>query len=59
MYKNVHFTFSNKTYIQNDGVAMGSSLDQPLANVFVVELEAAFISSHEFLFSKLYLEMLC
>ena len=41
--KNVHFTFNNKIYIQNDGKAMGSSLGPLLANIFVVELETALI----------------
>ena len=40
--KNIHFTFSNKIYIQN-GVAMSSSLGPVLANVFMVELESAVI----------------
>ena len=34
--KNVHFTFNNKIYIQNDGVAMGSPLGPVLANIFMV-----------------------
>ena len=41
--KNVHFTFSNKIYIQNDGVAMGLPLGPVLANVFMGELETALI----------------
>lgn len=43
--KNVHFTFNNKIYIQNDGVAMGSPLDTVLANIFMVELETTLISN--------------
>ena len=41
--KNVHFTFNNKLYIQNDSVAMGSLLGPVLANVFMVELETGLI----------------
>ena len=41
--KNVHFTFNNETYIQVDGVAMGSPLVPVLANMFMVELETAVI----------------
>ena len=37
--KNVHFTLNNEIYVQNDGVAMGSPLIRPLANVFMVELQ--------------------
>ena len=41
--KNVHFTFNNETYIQVDGVEMGSSLGPVLANIFMVELETSVI----------------
>ena len=37
--KNVHFTFNNEFYIQNDGVAMGSPQGPILALTFMVELE--------------------
>ena len=37
--KNVHFTLNDEIYVQNDGVAMGSSLRPISANVFMVELE--------------------
>ena len=37
--KNVHFTFDNQVYQQNDGVAMGSPLGPVLAGIFMVELE--------------------
>ena len=41
--KNVHFTFNNETYIQVDGVAMGSPLGPVPANIFMVELETSVI----------------
>ena len=37
--KNAHFTLNNKTYLQVDGVAMGSLLGPVLANIFMVEIE--------------------
>ena len=37
----MHFTFNNKIYIQNDGVAIGSPLGPVLRNIFMVELETA------------------
>ena len=37
--KNVHFTLNSKTYVQIDGVTMGSPLGSILANIFMVELE--------------------
>ena len=37
--KNAHFTLNNKTYLQVDGVAMGSPLGPVLANMFMVELQ--------------------
>ena len=39
MYQNVHFTFDNQFYQQNDGVAMGSPLGPVLAGIFMVELK--------------------
>ena len=41
----MQFTFNNKIYIQNDGVAMGSPLDPVLANLFMVNLETASIQN--------------
>ena len=43
--KNVHFTFDNQVYHQNDGVAMGSPLRTVLAGIFMVELETRIIST--------------
>ena len=43
--KNVHFTFNNKIYIQNVGVAMGPPLGPLLTNIFMVELETALITN--------------
>ena len=37
--KNVHFTFENNIYQQNDGVAIGSPLRPVLAGIFTVYLE--------------------
>ena len=45
MHKNVHFSFSNEIYMQNDGVAMGFPLGPVLANIFMVELERTIIPS--------------
>ena len=41
--KNIYFTFNNETYIQVDGVTMGSPLDLVLANMFMVELQKSVI----------------
>ena len=35
--KNAHFTLNSKTYVQIDGIAMGSPLVPDLANIFMVE----------------------
>ena len=37
--KNVHFTYDNKVYQQNDGVAIGSPLGPVLSGIFMIELE--------------------
>ena len=37
--KSVHFTFDNETFVQVDGVAMGSPLGPVIAGIFMVELE--------------------
>ena len=37
--KNAHYSLNNKTYLQVDGVAMGSPPGPVLANIFMVELE--------------------
>ena len=41
--KNVHFSFDNKIYIQNDVVAMGSPSGPILANIFMVEPDRSVI----------------
>ena len=43
--KNVHFSFNNEIYMQNDAVAMVSPLGTVLANIFMVELERVIIPS--------------
>ena len=41
--KGVNFTLDGNTYVQNDGVAMGSPLGPVLANILMVELEGSVI----------------
>ena len=41
--KNVHFKFNGNTYIQADGVSMGSPLGPVFANIFMVKLESELI----------------
>ena len=43
--KNVHFTYDNKVYQQNDGVDMGSPLGPVLSGIFMMELENSLIST--------------
>ena len=46
--KNVHFTYNNKIYQQNDGIAMGSPLGPVLSGMFMVELENSLVPTfHE------------
>ena len=37
--KDVHFNFNGSTYVQKDGVAMGSPLAPVLASIIMVKLE--------------------
>ena len=37
--ENVYFTFECRTYVQTDGIAMGSPLGPVLADIFMIELE--------------------
>ena len=41
--KNVHFTYDNTVYQQNDGVAVGSPLRPVLSGIFIVELENSLV----------------
>ena len=47
--KGVHFTLFGESYVQTDGVTMGSPLGPVLAGIFMVELEntlATTLSNH-------------
>ena len=41
--KDVNFTYDNKVYQQNDGVAMRSPLGPVLSGIFMVEIENSFV----------------
>ena len=41
--KEGHFTFNDETYVQTDGVMMGSPLGSLIANIFMCELETSII----------------
>ena len=43
MYKNAHFTFDNVIKVQNDGIAIGSTLGPVLSDIFVTELETSLL----------------
>ena len=43
--KHVHFTYGRNIYIRTDGVSMGSPLGPLLANIFMISLEEAILSS--------------
>ena len=56
--KNAHFSLNNKTYLQLDGVAMGSPLGAVLENIFMVELKRNIIPtlSNDILLWKRYVD---
>ena len=41
--KNVHFTFNNQVYQQNDGIEMGSPLRTVIDVTFMVELDTQIV----------------
>lgn len=47
MYAKVTFTFNCQSYIQVDGVMMGSPLEPLFVNIFMCELENYLIPKHE------------
>ena len=56
--KNAHFTLNNKTYLQVDGVPMGSPLVPVLANIFMVDLKRNILTtlSNDILLWKRYVD---
>ena len=53
--KNVHFTFEFRTYVQTDGVPMGSPLGPVLADIVMIELENSLLPDQIYNI----LEMIC
>ena len=51
--KGVHFTLCRESYVQTDGVTIGSPLGPVLAGIFMVELENTLVTNH------LVLETIC
>ena len=50
--KNVHFTYNRKTFVQTNGVAMGSPLGPVLTDIFMTELEKTLLSDIHILYIK-------
>ena len=49
--KDVHFNFNGTTYVQKDGVVMGSPSAPVLAGIFMVELERALFQNYHNIFN--------
>ena len=54
--KGVHFTLCGESYVQTDGVTIGSPLGPVLAGIFMVELENTLVTT---LPNYLVLETIC